>query len=307
MTAHAVIESYVADVVRRLPRDSRAEIAAELRGLLQEMLDERAATRAGIADDALVLAMLREFGAPEDVADRYREPGLLVLPPTRTRRFAWLALGGMALQWALTLPRVFDGSVDPGAWWFSSGLGAFWWPGVLIMGHLLGAWLRDRGVSSRWSPRNLDPDRVNRGALTAGLVAFAAGAMLVATLPWWSPQLPGVLPRVLALDPGFLQQRAWVALPLWAIAFAGLVAVRQAGRWTPATRRLDVACSLAFLAMLGWWISGPVMQAGASDLGARTCLGLVMLFIAIGLVVDVRRELQRPRGGGILAGADSRR
>ena len=67
---HPVIDSYVDDVVRRLPRALRAEISAELRGLLSEMLDARAAANDGIADDATVLAMLHAFGAPEDVADR---------------------------------------------------------------------------------------------------------------------------------------------------------------------------------------------------------------------------------------------
>lgn len=294
MTTHAVIESYVADVVRRLPRGMRGEIAAELRGLLLEMLDERARSSGGVADDAVVLAMLREFGAPADVADRYREPGLLLLPPARTRGFALLALAGVALQWAATLPRVFDGSLDPGAWWFSTGLGAFWWPGVLVMGQLLGAWLRDRGLfQPRWKPRDVDPERVDAAPMTLGLVAFAVGAAIVASLPWWAPRLPGVLPEVLALDPAFLRQRAWLVLPLWAISFAILLGALVRGRWSPLARKLELASSIAFLALLGWWISAPMFQAPATDEGARGAIALVMVVIAVDLVFKVRRHLQR--------------
>jgi hypothetical protein len=295
MNTHAVIESYVADVVRRLPRGTRAEIAAELRGLLQDMLDERAQARGTVADDALVLATLREFGAPADVADRYREPGLLVLPPARTRGFALLSLAGIALQWALTLPRVFNGSVDPGAWWFGSGLGAFWWPGVLIMGYLLGAWLRERGMTApRWKPYDLDPDRIHRGAMTLGLVAFAVGAAIAGSMPWWAPRLPGPLPAVFAFDPVFLHQRAWLALPLWAASFAILVALRRNGRWSPTLRKLDTASSVSFLLMLAWWVAAPMFQARFTDLGARATIGLVMLFIAIDVVVGVHRQRQVP-------------
>ena len=292
---HPVIDSYVDDVVRRLPRALRAEISAELRGLLSEMLDAHAAANDGIADDATVLAMLHAFGAPEDVADRYREPGLLLLPPTKTRQFALLSLGGIALQWALSLPRVFYGSLDPGAWWFRNGLGAFWWPGVLIMGYLLGAWLRERGLSkARWTPRRLDPERVHPGAMTLGLAAIALGAGFVASLPWLAPRLPGVLPDVFAFDPGFLRQRAWLVLPLWAATFALLLWVRVRGRWTPLARKLEIAGQLAYLALLGWWLSAPMFQAPLSDQGARASIALVMLFIAIDLVVSVRRLWQVP-------------
>jgi hypothetical protein len=295
MTTHPVIDSYVADVVRRLPRGTRAEIAAELRGLLGEMLHERAQAQGGVASDATVLAMLREFGAPADVADRYREPGLLLMRPTQTRRFALLSFAGIALQWAATLPRVFDGSLDPGAWWFGNGLGALWWPGFLAMGHLLGAWLRARGwLQPRWKPRDVDPDRIARGSSMLGLVAFATGALLVATLPWLVPRLPGVLPEVLAFDPVFLRQRAAWVLPLYAAGFVLMLAVHARGRWSPLARKLDIGGHVAFLALLGWWISGPIFLAPATDQGARAALALVMVMVAIGLAANVRRLVQLP-------------
>ena len=98
-----VIEAYVTDVLRRLPGKDRTGIGFELRGLLNDMLAERERPD----DDATVLAMLREFGTPQEVAERYRPPGgLVIIPASQTGSFARWALGGLLLQWALTLPRV---------------------------------------------------------------------------------------------------------------------------------------------------------------------------------------------------------
>ena len=96
MNANDVIESYVADVIRRVPLKERNDIGFELHTLLTEMLDERAQEAGKPADDAMVLAMLREFGAPADIAARYRAPGFVIIPPEQTRSFAWLSLSGIA-------------------------------------------------------------------------------------------------------------------------------------------------------------------------------------------------------------------
>ena len=59
MNPNDVIESYVADVVRRVPIKERNDIGFELRALLREMLDERAQAAGTAPDDAMVLEMLR--------------------------------------------------------------------------------------------------------------------------------------------------------------------------------------------------------------------------------------------------------
>ena len=300
MIPNDVIDAYVADVVRRVPGKDRDGIGLELRGLLAEMLADRADAQGGMVDDAMVLAMLREFGTPAEIAARYRTPGIVLMPPEQTRMFAMLSLGGIAVQWALTLPRVFDDSLSAAGWWLTQGLGAFWWPGFLVMGSLLGAWLRHKDLlQPKWKPRTVDPDRINRMAMAFGLFGFAVGATLVACLPWLAPAMPGVLPEVFALDPQFLHQRAWVVLPLWAISFATLAAVYVRGRWSPLTRKLEVVSSLAMVAMMGWWLAaGPMFQARATDNGARGAIALVIAFIVVDLLVRLRRyrtPLRMPR------------
>jgi hypothetical protein len=291
-----VIEAYVTEVLRRLPGKDRSGIGFELRGLLNDMLAER--TQPGVDEDATVLAMLREFGTPEEVAERFRVPGLVIIPASQSRSFVRWAIAGLLLQWALTLPQVVGGDMRVVTWWFTWGLGALWWPGFLVMASLAAAWFRQLGLArpARWSPRIVDPERVNRGALRLGLVAFAAGVALMVSLPWLAPALPAPLAQVLAFDPAFLRTRAWLALPLWAASFATLAWVYARGRWTTLTRHLDMLASLGFVAVMAWWIvAGPMFVAQATNGGARAALALVIAIMLVDVVVKAVRESVRIR------------
>ena len=61
-----LIDRYVYQVVRRLPQSQRADIEAELRGLIDDMLSARGG---GKRED--VIAVLRELGRPAELASRY--------------------------------------------------------------------------------------------------------------------------------------------------------------------------------------------------------------------------------------------
>lgn len=294
MTANDVIEAYVLDVMRRVPSKDRQDIGLELRGLLAEMLAERAAEGAKPADEAMALAMVRSFGAPADVAARYAVPGLVIIPAAQTRSFAVLALAGFGLQWALTLPQVFQGQPLV-AWWFSAGLGAFWWPGFMVMMALAASTLRHfRTTQPAWAPRRADTDHLSRLTLALGLIGSLVGTAFMISLPWIAPHLPGPLPQVFAFDAGFLQERAVFAVLLW-LAGLGLLAVLLVqGRWTALTRRLDLAGNLAWVALLLFWLSaGPIFTSPATDSGARGGLGLVILFVALDLGLKWNRQRGR--------------
>ncbi|GIF96055.1 hypothetical protein [Catellatospora citrea] len=304
----AIIETYVDDVVHRLPRRQRHDVGYELRSLLNEDLDGRAADSGRPADAAMALQLLTAFGRPQDVADRYRPAGFTVIRPADAPRFAWLALGGLALQWAITLADAFTGPVPTDGWvyadswwgrlttwWLSWGLGSFWWPGFLITLTLVSAALGQRRRAPKpWTPRRtLDRDHVNRPAIVLGLAFGALGATLMIALPWlavWAPGLPQPLLDAFAFDPRFLQVRAVWALPLWAAGFAVLAMVLVAGRWDRRTRRISLVLDLGWLVLLGWWLAaGRIFVAEAADGAAKLGLLLVVVFVVVDIVVTVRR------------------
>lgn len=294
MNTHAVIETYVLDVIRRVPGKDRDEVGFELRGLLTEMLADRAERAGRAADDAMVLQMLREFGAPAEIAARYSPPsGLVIIPAEQTRQFALLALAGLALQWALTLPAVFQGQTPIVQWWFTWGLGSLWWPGFMVTMSLIAAWAGQlRTFKAPWTPRKVDSDRINRRAYAFGLAWIAIGVVFMTALPWIAGTLPEPLASVFAFDPAFLRERAPWVLPLWLAGFATQAAMLKQGRRSPALRRIELAGNVAFIALLGWWLTaGDMFVAKATNDGAR---GGIALVIAI-LVIDLLQQLYRQR------------
>ena len=74
-----LIDRYVYDVGRYLPRKNRADIQAELRSLLMDTLESRVK---GEPSEEDVVALLKEFGPPEKVAASYWPEGQYLIGPT---------------------------------------------------------------------------------------------------------------------------------------------------------------------------------------------------------------------------------
>src|SRR5690349_13861948 len=65
-----LIDRYITEVGKHLPRKNRADIEAEIRSTLEDMLEERT-QGSGPAGEATVLALLKEYGSPREVAATY--------------------------------------------------------------------------------------------------------------------------------------------------------------------------------------------------------------------------------------------
>ncbi|MFT4470397.1 HAAS signaling domain-containing protein [Arthrobacter sulfonylureivorans] len=114
----SLTEKYVAQVVRRLPENNRADIAREITATLSDMADARLAADeypSPAAAEAAERAALEELGDPSRLALRYSEsPRYLIGPelfPVFTRLTAWLlpivavsALAVNALVYVLATP-----------------------------------------------------------------------------------------------------------------------------------------------------------------------------------------------------------
>lgn len=297
MNPRDLIDTYVEDVVRRLPRKLRNDIAAELDALLQEELAALAVEAGRQPDEGMVLNLLRGFGAPAEVARRYHQPlGLTILRPQDTAAFVVTAVAGLLLQWAVSLTLLFNqaGTSDLvlqrlGAWWMTAGLGAFWWPGFLVMAAMIAAWARRRwpGLESAPADRVIDRDRVSRVGMAIGLAFGILGAAFWILEPWLMDHAPSVLAAVLRFDPEFLSGRAGWVLPLWAAQLALCIHVIREGRWTRRTRQLSLLASLSFCLLIAWYIvAGPVFAAVRTDQTAKVLAAIV---VVLSLVPDALR------------------
>lgn len=303
MTSNVLIENYVGEVIRRLPRKIRNDVGFELRALLEEELRGRAEASASPADDQLTLQLLSDFGRPADVADRYRPAGFTVIKPADAPQFARIAFGGVALQWVISLVAAFAVKPDDiewlsvlGSWWVTWGLGAFWWPGLLVCLSIVAGAIAARREARGSKPPTvgeLDRDRVRRGVIVTYLALGLAGATIVIalpSLPIWGSALPAPVVDAFAFDEGFLAWRAPWALALWAVGLGVGIALLVSGRWSRTTRRVELLSAVGWILVLAMWIGlGPIFVSTATDGVTKLCLAGLTILLIVDLVLSIRR------------------
>jgi len=74
-----LLDRYVTEVGKYLPRKNRADIEAEIRSTLEDMLEERKHAD-GPATEAEIVELLKEYGSPREVAATYKTHQYLVGP-----------------------------------------------------------------------------------------------------------------------------------------------------------------------------------------------------------------------------------
>lgn len=303
MSPDDVIQAYVNDVAKRLPGAKRNDVALELKALFREELQGKADEAGRAADGDMALALVRAFGSPEDVADRYRTPSFTIIAPTRTQGFAAFALGGVALQWLGSIPQIV--SLEPGrflitlgAWWTSYGLGAFWWPGFMVVASIIAGWVGHTWPprESTWRPRAAEGDSINRTTWIIGAAASAFGvALLITLLPILEHGMPAHLAPSFALNPDFMRVAAALVAFLWTLTAVEFAIVFAEGRWRPLTRYADLFLVAAWAAVLLWFIVGqPIFLAPESDKITKAALALVLFFVLLDFGVKIYRLLRRP-------------
>jgi len=259
-----LIDKYIAEVGKHLPRKNRADIEAEIRSTLEDMLDER---KKGDdpADEALVMELLREYGSPRDVAATYKTHQYLIGPRlfpvfTMVVRIVFAVVAGASLI-GLGVGLTKTGLSGPA---FVSNLGQ--WFGGLIGGliaafgniTLVFAILERTQVADQfekefkeWDPKELesepDPDKIDLPDHIATIIFTLLGLIVL--------NLYQNLFSIRSLSDG-----RWVTLPVLTEAFfrflpwinlMGLVQIIYSGfmlrqrDWTPVTRIFGILIDIA--------------------------------------------------------------
>lgn len=273
MNANSVIEAYIDDTVRLLPRDQRTDVADELRALLNEELQARARARLSPPDTALALSIVRDYGRPNEAAARYHTPWTII-DPADTTSFVRAAVVGAA---ALLLLAGVATRLPPGG---TSGegffkVGIFAWLGVLVSIFAVRSLLHRRSPK-QWKPK--DRDRVSRVG-TAVLIPVVSPILVLYAAPVW------VLRTVSGgrLDPTgatYTREFQLARLPIFIGLLASLLALQACvafmGRWTRLTRRVGIGINMALACMLLFFsVDGGIFASEQSDRLLREILALV--------------------------------
>ena len=263
-----LIDKYIAEVGKQLPRKNRADIEAEIRSTLEDMLEERA-LGSGPADEATVMQVLKEYGAPGEVASKYKARQYLIGPhlfpvfEKVVRIVLAIVVGASLLGLVTSLAQ--SGLTGPE---FVSAIGK--WLGGLFSGLIAAfgnivivfAIIERTKVSGEfekevkeWDPKDLereqDPDDVDKADHVATII-FSTLALVVFNL----------YPDLLSVR--YLSNGTWVTMPILTQTFfaflpwINLMAVLQIifssfmlGQkyWQPLTRILDIVLHLAGMAL----------------------------------------------------------
>ena len=261
MKANEMIDRYVYEVGRHLPRKNREDIQMELRSLLQDRVDEQTADTDSEPSTKSVAEMLRELGKPEEIAAKYRPEQVLIgaklFPIYRiVATIALVVIAAVHLLGLLFL--LLQGqTADLGQALlnslFSFGRFAFLNLGLItVIFALIERWGGDDfklevEQTAEWDPYQLppvkDPDRINRLELIAGI--FFAALFIIAFNFFYdwigfidlTGEDRGIIP-LLAID--FRQHIPWLTAS-WALDSLLKLVVLAQGRWQRQTRWLQVA------------------------------------------------------------------
>ncbi len=318
-----LIERYLHEVGRHLPRSTRADVQAELRSLIQDQLDARSG---GAPSEDTIVSVLKEFGPPREVAAGYSPAYQYLIGPTLYPTFLTIIQIGVvilifvqALGLAVGIAR---GGAAPGdalaSWgrlWES--LVGFLGAAVIIFAILERLEVQPQRAPQAWDPRTLPrvarDDAVNKVEtaleLTFTLIALALLNMVrdrLGLIGTGGSETGVILPAI--LRPYVL---AGAALMVLDVALHLVLLYR--GRWQLATRLGKIALNLLWLALLAQvagldWETLLVELSGLESLRpVAFSVRFSMLILAFIILVDAARhayQLVRAGLGASLDGSD---
>jgi hypothetical protein len=316
-----LLEKYVAEVGKYLPRNQRADIEKELKSTLEDMLEERNQAGAGNASslqgEAAVVALLKEYGEPRKVAESYIGPRYLIGPRlypifeliVKIVMAAVLGAGLLGYGVSAAITKSFAGTE------FFSFLGQFWL-GLLggmmnafgsivivfaIIERVMPAKEIEKETAEEWNPADLakepDPDEVKMPEAIGAIIVTLAGLVIFNLCP----NIVGIF---------FNTDGKWTFIPMLSDAFftylpwINLLGVLQIvfnayqlrqRVWTMFTRICNIVIEVSSIALAIVMLSGPSLidlsagkLAGTPLADAADVFSKVMNFApAIALIVVI--------------------
>jgi hypothetical protein len=76
----SLVDRYVTEVGKNLPRKTRSDIEAEIHSLIDDMLEDRSKNEGRTQDEDMIVEVLKELGSPEKMAASYQGEKYLIGP-----------------------------------------------------------------------------------------------------------------------------------------------------------------------------------------------------------------------------------
>jgi hypothetical protein len=252
-----LIDRYIHEVGRRLPRRNRSDIQAELRSLLTDTLEDRTH---GEPTENDIVALLKEFGPPQKVAASYAPEGQYLIGPALYPLFrmvvsiALAAIIGAQIL-AVGVGLIFDNTIIQPLEALSgllSSLPATFGTVVIVFAILQWFDVRPESKDEPWDPRSLpqieDSQDVNRGERIFGIIA---GSVVLALLLAFPDRIgiytyPG---GTFFANPVIAQYLGLITFSLLASIGLDIYLLWQ-GRWSSLSRVARIAANLLSMAVL---------------------------------------------------------
>jgi hypothetical protein len=259
----SLIDRYVHEVGRHLPRENRIDIQAELRSLLIDALEDRAGSD---PTEAEIVALLKEHGPPRAVAASYHPEGQYLIGPALYPLFRLVTgivlaavVGAQLLAWGVAA-FVAQDPINPlnalsgllNA--IPSAVGSV----VIVFAILQRFEVRPDVEKDVWDPQSLpkidEAERVKRGERIFGIVMSILILVVLVFFPQWIGfvRFPG---GEFFANPVISQYIVWISLAI--VAGVGLdIYLLWQRRWTLPTRLAKIALNLLSITILILLIQG---------------------------------------------------
>jgi hypothetical protein len=271
-----IINRYVTEVGKHLPRKNRLDIQAELRSTLEDMLEDRSQQTGLPADEALATDLLQEYGAPRKVAATYQSYPYLIGPRMYHLYTMVLKIVLFAVTLGLTIativslfsshltsPELLQSLADFAASLVSALMAAF--GNVTLVFAILERAVPDSEFEKEdsWTPSELtkepEANRVSMSEMIFSII-FTAAALIIFN---FYPQIVGIWNleneswiQIAGLSEAFLRYLPWINLSGILTIALDIWLLRQ-GTWGILTRWMYIGLQIVSIGIATAMLRGP--------------------------------------------------
>jgi hypothetical protein len=301
-----LIDRYVAEVGKHLPRKDRLDIETELRSTLEDMLEDRSQQSGRPADEALATELLQEYGAPRKVAATYQTHPYLIGPRMFTTYMLVLKIALFAVTLGLTIatvislassnmtsPELPQKLVDFGTGLLSALMAAF--GNVTLVFAILERVLpaSEFEDKEKWTPAELtkepEPDQIKPVELIFEIVFIAAALVIFNAYPQiigFNFPVDGEWISIPVLSEAFFRVLPWINL-VGALEIGLNVYLLRQQIWQTGTRLAKMALEAMNIAIAVMLLRGPSLLKLDAEAFAGTPIAVETAEILIRVLMPI--------------------